>query len=278
MKLRFAWIALFLLAFTWLPARAPAAESAAPPAASGDEELMKAGLNALYARRDFAEAIDNFRKVLAHTPSHYGATFQLARALDGAGRTSESRPIWEKVLASAEQIGDWDTAGQARARLPGFPVVVITTEAGVVRVRLNPVRAPITVKNFLEYTDRNFYDETIFHRVIAGFMIQGGGSTRDGVNKPGGVGIANESGNGLLNLRGSIAMARTQDPNSAGSQFFINVVNNAFLDFHGPDAMGYAVFGEVISGMDVVDKIANAPKNADGSPVKPVAILTLRRE
>jgi len=135
-----------------------------------------------------------------------------------------------------------------------YPRVVIETTAGSMTVELNPTRAPLSVENFLEYVKSGFYEGTIFHRVVAGFVIQGGGYTTNLKRKPTRPNIPNESGNGLRNLRGTIAMARTGDPHSADSQFFINLVNTDRLD-PMPTRWGYAVFGEIVEGMDVVDDI-----------------------
>ncbi|HEY2773572.1 MAG TPA: peptidylprolyl isomerase [Candidatus Binatia bacterium] len=142
------------------------------------------------------------------------------------------------------------------------PMVVIKTNKGTVEVELNPDKAPATVKNFLDYVDAGFYDGTIFHRVIKDFMVQGGGFTPDGQQKPTRPPVKNEANNGLKNTRGTIAMARTAVVDSATSQFFINHADNAFLDYKNdtPQLYGYCVFGKVTSGMDVVDAIANAPK------------------
>jgi cyclophilin family peptidyl-prolyl cis-trans isomerase len=129
------------------------------------------------------------------------------------------------------------------------------TSKGTFTVQLFHKQAPITVENFLRYADEGFYNGTIFHRVIQGFMIQGGGLTPDMDNKRGHEPIQNEATNGLKNKRGTLAMARTNDIHSATSQFFINLVDNDFLD-HRPGSFGYAVFGRVDSGMDVVDAIA----------------------
>ena len=134
------------------------------------------------------------------------------------------------------------------------PVVIIKTNLGDIEVELYPDKAPKTVENFLSYAESGFYRGTIFHRVIDGFMIQGGGFTKEGVQKPTNPPIVLESDNGLKNKRGTIAMARTNIPDSATSQFFINVVDNEFLDY-APGNPGYAVFGKVVSGMDVVDRI-----------------------
>src|SRR3972149_3391924 len=144
-------------------------------------------------------------------------------------------------------------AGLAQA---GSPMVVMKTSMGTIKIELDEAKAPVTVKNFLAYVDEGFYDGTIFHRVIDGFMVQGGGFTADMTQKPTKPAIKNEAGNGLKNLRGTIVMARTSVVDSATAQFFINVVDNAFLDHRDetPGGFGYAVFGRVVEGMDVVDK------------------------
>jgi cyclophilin family peptidyl-prolyl cis-trans isomerase len=133
----------------------------------------------------------------------------------------------------------------------------MTTSLGVVEIELDSIKAPKTVANFLGYVDKGFYNGTIFHRVIPGFMIQGGGMTAGMKEKQTGAKIQNEADNGLKNLSGTLAMARTSDPHSASAQFFINTVDNAFLDHRGknPQGWGYAVFGKVTKGMDVVKKI-----------------------
>jgi peptidyl-prolyl cis-trans isomerase B (cyclophilin B) len=133
----------------------------------------------------------------------------------------------------------------------------LETTLGNIVLELDAQRAPVTVENFLGYVKDGFYDGTIFHRVIGNFMIQGGGYTADFSRKETRPPINNEADNGLKNVRGSVSMARTRDPHSASSQFFINIVDNAFLDHKSPDARGwgYAVFGHVAEGMDVVDKI-----------------------
>ena len=135
------------------------------------------------------------------------------------------------------------------------PVVVIETNMGSIEVELNSEKAPVTVKNFLSYVDKKFYDGLIFHRVMNGFMIQGGGYNEKMQEKKTNPPIVNEAKNGLLNDTGTIAMARTNDPNSASSQFFINVNDNTSLNYPSPDGHGYAVFGKVISGMHVVNRI-----------------------
>ncbi|SFK32512.1 peptidylprolyl isomerase [Methylophaga sulfidovorans] len=138
-----------------------------------------------------------------------------------------------------------------------MPQVKLETSLGDIVIELNEDKAPITVANFLSYVNEGFYDGTIFHRVIKNFMIQGGGFTQDFQQKTTKSAIENEADNGLSNKRGAVSMARTNDPHSATAQFFINTVDNGFLDFQGkvPSGWGYAVFGEVIEGMDVVDAI-----------------------
>lgn len=146
------------------------------------------------------------------------------------------------------------------------PVVLIETTSGEILVELLPDKAPETVKNFLQYVDDGFYDNTIFHRVIAGFMIQGGGLDARMNEKPTRDPVKNEADNGLKNDRGTIAMARTGDPHSATAQFFINLVDNDFLNFREPAGAGwgYCVFGRVTEGMDVVDRIAKAKTGSQG--------------
>ncbi|KKN62350.1 hypothetical protein LCGC14_0512620 [marine sediment metagenome] len=145
----------------------------------------------------------------------------------------------------------------AQAESGQQPQVKLETNYGDIIIQLDQDKAPISVNNFLSYVEEGFYNGTIFHRVIKNFMVQGGGFTQDfdqkGTHKP----IENEADNGLSNKRGTVAMARTNDPHSATSQFFINTVDNDFLDFRGkaPSGWGYAVFGEVVEGMDVVDAI-----------------------
>jgi cyclophilin family peptidyl-prolyl cis-trans isomerase len=158
-------------------------------------------------------------------------------------------------------------------------VVVMDTSMGPVKIELFDDSAPITVKNFLKYVDDKHYDGTVFHRIIETFMIQGGGFDVNGKEKLArAMPIKNEAFNGKLNKRGTVAMARTGDPNSATDQFFINVVDNAFLDRQpGPGKEGYAVFGQVIEGMDVVDKIKKVKTKADDVPVEPVIIKSIRR-
>ena len=142
-------------------------------------------------------------------------------------------------------------------------IVVLETSAGNIEIELNREKAPITVANFLRYINESFYDGTVFHRVIDSFMIQGGGFTPEGKQKQTHSPIKLESGNGLKNEIGTISMARTGDPDSATSQFFINVNSNAFLDY-APGNDGYAVFGKVVLGMDVVNRIKSAETASKG--------------
>lgn len=160
----------------------------------------------------------------------------------------------------------------------GNPRVALQTTKGRIVIELYADKAPKTVKNFLDYVKAGFYNGTIFHRVIPGFMVQGGGFTPDMTEKQTRPPIPNEADNGLQNQRGTLAMARTSDPNSAGAQFFINVANNNSLNFRGKttEGWGYAVFGNVVEGMDVVDAIVQVPTTTKGPygdvPVQPVVI------
>lgn len=179
-------------------------------------------------------------------------------------------------------------AGGARA---ANPVVVMDTSKGTIKIELFEDKAPISVKNFLSYAADKHYDGTIFHRVIGkensddgrDFMIQGGGFTEEIKQKPTKDAIKNEAGNGVSNVRGTIAMARTSDPDSATAQFYINVGDNTFLDrAKARDGAGYTVFGRVIEGMDVVDKIKAVPtgvtKGMPNVPKEPVVIKSVRVE
>jgi peptidyl-prolyl cis-trans isomerase B (cyclophilin B) len=148
----------------------------------------------------------------------------------------------------------------------GNPQVVLETSKGAITIELYPDKAPKTVENFLSYVKAGHYDGTVFHRVIDGFMVQGGGFDAKLVQKPTRAAIQNEADNGLKNKRGTVAMARTGDPHSATAQFFINTVDNAFLDHKSKDASGwgYTVFGKVVTGMDVVDAIGKSKTGARG--------------
>lgn len=159
---------------------------------------------------------------------------------------------------------------------PDQPVVILKTTLGELVLQLDAVKAPKTVANFLAYVDQGFYNGTVFHRVIPRFMVQGGGFTDDMQQKPTNQPVANESQNGLHNERGTIAMARTQDPNSATSQFFINLKMNLNLDGK-PGQPGYTVFGKVIDGMEIADEMVLKPTGSSGGhqdvPVEPIIIL-----
>jgi peptidyl-prolyl cis-trans isomerase B (cyclophilin B) len=138
-------------------------------------------------------------------------------------------------------------------------MITLTTNLGNIVIELNPEKAPKSCENFAQYVKDGHFDGTIFHRVIDGFMIQGGGFTADMEQKPTRGAIENEANNGLSNETGTLAMARTMQPHSATAQFFINVSNNKFLDYPGQDGWGYCVFGKVVDGMEVVNKIKNTP-------------------
>ena len=171
--------------------------------------------------------------------------------------------------------GAYAEAGKAQ---PDDAIVTIGTSLGDFRVKLLPAQAPQTVANFIEYVNASYYNGTVFHRVIPGFMIQGGGFDTDFQRKSTRPPLQNEANNGLRNRRGTLAMARTSDPHSASSQFFVNLVNNGFLDFQSESARGwgYAVFGEVIAGMDIVDDIAATPTgNRNGMPNVPLEPIVI---
>ncbi|MFP1726952.1 peptidylprolyl isomerase A [Lonsdalea quercina] len=157
--------------------------------------------------------------------------------------------------------------------------VLLTTSAGNIELALDDQKAPESVKNFVSYVDSGFYNGTVFHRVIPGFMVQGGGFTSDLKQKATNPPIKNEADNGLRNLRGTISMARTTEKDSATSQFFLNVADNAFLD-HGQRDFGYAVFGKVVKGMDVADKISQVQTENVGPyqnvPIKPIVIQSAK--
>ncbi len=160
------------------------------------------------------------------------------------------------------------------------PSVEMQTSMGSIVIELDGDKAPLTVKNFLQYANDGFYNGTVFHRVIEGFMIQGGGLTKDMGEKPTGAQIPNEAKNGLKNQRGTIAMARRAEPHSATAQFFINHKDNTPLDYPSRDGWGYAVFGKVTQGLDVVDKIAKVATGNRGMfqdvPVEPVVIQSVK--
>lgn len=167
------------------------------------------------------------------------------------------------ALGSAALIANAPAFAQNGSQA-AHPSVLLKTSEGDIRVELYPEKAPKTVANFLDYVKSGQYNGTIFHRVIPGFMVEGGGYTTSYAEKPTRAPIQLESRNGLKNMTGTIAMARTSDPNSATAQFFINTVDNAGLDYPNPDGNGYTVFGKVTSGMDVVKKIEGTPTTSRG--------------
>lgn len=185
------------------------------------------------------------------------------------------------MLVGALMVGLVSTVGFAEESVsaPNLYVEMDTT-AGNIVIELNEAKAPVTVENFKNYVDDGFYDGLIFHRVIDGFMVQGGGFDAEMTQKSTRAPIKIESNNGLKNERGSIAMARTMDPNSATSQFFINTQNNTFLDYPGQDGNGYTVFGKVVAGMEVVDqmeKVKTGNKGMHGDvPVEPIVIESVK--
>jgi peptidyl-prolyl cis-trans isomerase A (cyclophilin A) len=187
---------------------------------------------------------------------------------------TKTLPFLSALLFSLAAVPDGASA-QAN------PQVLIKTSKGEILLELYPAKAPVTVENFLKYVDDKHYDNTIFHRVISNFMIQGGGFTSTMQQKPMRAGIKLESQNGLKNDRGTIAMARTSVPDSATAQFFINVVDNSMLNHPQPDGHGYAVFGKVIQGMDTVDAIKGVKTSRNGMhqdvPSEPVVIQSMSR-
>jgi peptidyl-prolyl cis-trans isomerase A (cyclophilin A) len=176
----------------------------------------------------------------------------------------------KKLLASLALLALCNFAQAAN------PVVELHTNRGVITLELDAEKAPVTVENFLAYVKSGFYEGTVFHRVIDSFMIQGGGFDKDLRQKPTRAPIRNEAANGLKNATGTIAMARTSVPDSASSQFFINLVDNTGLDRPKPDGHGYAVFGKVISGMEVVTAIGKSPVRRAGPhqhlPAEPILV------
>ena len=186
------------------------------------------------------------------------------------------------ILLMVVSSGCKDNSSTVETRSKGDgPMVIISTNLGDIKLQLEKDSAPITVENFLNYVNEGFYDGTIFHRVIPGFMVQGGGFTEDMNQKSTNSPIKNEADNGLKNVRGSVAMARTSVVDSATSQFFINLKDNDFLD-HNVRDYGYAVFGTVVDGMNIVDKISEVETGTSGRfrdvPVNPVIINSIKIE
>ena len=193
-------------------------------------------------------------------------TLLLGLLMPGLSGCGASEPVTQAVSTAPP-------AGQT-----ANPRVLIETSKGNITVEVFPAQAPQSAGNLLNYAKTGFYDGLVFHRVIPGFMIQTGGMTADMAEKPKNAPIRNEADNGLKNLRGTLAMARTADPHSASSQFFINVKDNAFLNHRGqtPQGWGYAVFGQVVDGMDVVDAIVAVPRGNRGPhgdvPLEPIVM------
>ncbi|REJ85462.1 MAG: peptidyl-prolyl cis-trans isomerase [Acidobacteria bacterium] len=216
----------------------------------------------------------------ASTPHAKAPTRAGARSRRGVAALAVALAAAATLWASGAtgQEGTESASGQpAAAASP--PQVTIETSMGAILIELDPVNAPLSTANFLEYVRAGFYDGTVFHRVIDGFMIQGGGFTEDLMKKPTRDPVRNESGNGLSNARGTIAMARTNDPHSATAQFYINQVDNPALDKANAGEWGYTVFGRVLEGMDVVDAIAKVatgprPNGMNNVPREPVTIVS----
>jgi peptidyl-prolyl cis-trans isomerase B (cyclophilin B) len=213
-----------------------------------------------------------------------GTNAEFIKIIERATRYYDERRHFMKQILSAILILAM-VAGTCMGQENGIssPQVVMETSKGEIVLELYPDKAPLTVKNFLDYVDAGFYNGTIFHRVIPGFMLQGGGFSQDMQKKPTSTPVKNEAHNGLKNDRGTIAMARTQDPHSASSQFFINTVDNVFLNYKGQTTAGwgYAVFGKVIKGMEVVDAISKVETGTQGRfrdvPKTPVVIIKVRK-
>jgi peptidyl-prolyl cis-trans isomerase A (cyclophilin A) len=187
-----------------------------------------------------------------------------------------SRRSWQRLAATSLLSGCVALSSATAQTQP--PRVTLETSLGRIVLELDPQRAPVTVANFIQYVQDGHYDGTVFHRVIPNFMIQGGGFSADMRQKPTRAPIELESRNGLSNTVGTVAMARTNVPNSATAQFFINVSNNTFLDqANSPDRHGYAVFGRVVGGMDVVERIRTVPTTRRNMhtdvPATPVTII-----
>jgi len=202
--------------------------------------------------------------------STFLAFLMLGTTFATSGCNAEQPPAQQTVSTAP-------AAGQA-----ANPRVLIETSKGDITVEVFPGNAPLSAANFLKHVESGFYDGTIFHRVIPGFMIQGGGMTPDMAEKPRGAPVKNEADNGLRNLRGTLAMARMRDPHSATSQFFINVADNRFLDHRGKsiEGWGYTVFGQVVDGMAVVDAIVAVPRGTlaphGDVPLEPVVMKRVR--
>jgi peptidyl-prolyl cis-trans isomerase A (cyclophilin A) len=190
---------------------------------------------------------------------------------------SVNRSTFLRIVIAIIVIAPFASAQSVHA---ADPVVVLKTSVGTMEITLDPKDAPITTANFLAYVDSGFYDGTIFHRVVRGFVAQGGGMRPDGTQKPTNAPIKNEASNGLHNVRGTISMARTSDPDSATSQFFLNFVDNSAgkLDPGGFSPDGYAVFGKITKGLDVLDKMEALAGPGDGPPTEQITLISARRK
>jgi cyclophilin family peptidyl-prolyl cis-trans isomerase len=238
----------------------------------------------------------NHRLFVAILSVFLGWSLALEGQADGPGGrvTSRSGPLWAPPITGIQSskpiqapqgtrpVQAPPLQAPADAPAPGNPVVVVSTSLGDITLELFKDQAPVSVENFLQYVTEGFYSDTVFHRVKKGFMIQGGGYTASLAEKPTRPPIQNEATNGLRNARGTLGMARRAALRSATSQFYINLVDNRMLDHTGyaPDEFGYAVFGRVLSGMDVVDGIAGVPTKTtvdmEDVPVDPVIIKSVR--
>lgn len=208
----------------------------------------------------------------------------LALLFTGCSNSQSPAEVYNERVGTSQQKADAQDENESntlKQELKPMEYVVIETNKGDITLELDPNKAPETVANFLSYVDAGHYDNTVFHRVMSNFMIQGGGFTADGNQKPTQSPIQLESQNGLGNDIGTVAMARTNAPNSATAQFFINVTQNDFLNYK-PGNPGYAVFGKVTSGMDVVNEIRQVEtRNFNGHadwPVEDVTIVKARRQ
>jgi peptidyl-prolyl cis-trans isomerase A (cyclophilin A) len=179
------------------------------------------------------------------------------------------------------QAAEKSPAAEKPAAAGPSPQVVVVTSMGNFTIELNAERAPLTVANFLSYVDQGHYTNTMVHRVVANFVIQMGGFDTDYKARPAATRVANESGNGLSNVRGSVGLARTQDPHGGNAQFYVNIADNPALD-PNQTRWGYAVFGKVVSGMDIVDRISNVATGSHGImkeevPIKQIVVLKIER-
>ncbi|MEN9528781.1 MAG: hypothetical protein RI932_654 [Pseudomonadota bacterium] len=201
-------------------------------------------------------------------------------ASTGYAAAEQKSDVPAKKAEKKEAKKEKTAAKEVKKMNPNAVMVTMVTNKGTIKIELDKEKAPISVENFLSYVKSGHYNNTIFHRVIDKFMIQGGGFDDKMTQKPTKAPIKSEANNGLKNLRGTLAMARTSDVNSATAQFFINLVDNSFLDF--PSSGGYTVFGKVVEGMNVVDEIATTKTGSFGMhsdvPVKPIVIESAKAE